>query len=374
MPATFVPEEASRVRTISQLKDLQATENRVVEVEGYHSPGDGGGGKFVWKQGYRSSTDEGLYFSSNRPESGAWERVVESDRKINVKWYGAIGDGNSDDTSPFEAVWNHISGKNGGIIVIPDGVYIVNTQLSLDNVIGVDLQGFGFKNSTIFSKHYDHGLKFTNSNGLELHNVSVQGEDGSEGIVNAFRFESCDQVILTNCFGEKSAANFSYSSCQNVVMHNCDSGKVVSRNNPSGSSMQISTMAGPPTGAGIISDNSDVKAINSSSEAGPQGVPFEEQNDGDINFGNFKDLDNGQEITTLNSGVNFNGYASFDNIDEGDVPSESTNLFQDADGKIKTKDDSGRISVINRKLFVSDTEPTDSEGKDGDIYYVKVTS
>ncbi len=374
MPATFVPEEAERVGNISQLKDLQASENRVVEVEGYHTPGDGGGGKFVWNEGYRKSADEGLYFSSNRSNSGAWERVVESDRKINVKWFGAIGNGSTDDTLPFEAVWNHISGKNGGIIVIPDGVYIVNTLLRLDNLIGVDVQGFGFKNSTIFSKHYDHGLEFTNSNGLELHNVSVRGEDGTEGIVNAFRFDNCDQVILTNCFGEKSGANYSFTGCDNVVMHNCDSGKVLQRNNPSGAATQISTMAGPPTGAGIISDNSDVKAINSSSKAGPQGVPFQEENNGSINFGNFKDLDNNQEITTLDSGVNFNGYANFDNIDEANVPSQSTNLFQDTDGKVKTKDDSGKVSIINRKLYVSDTEPTDSEGEDGDIYYVKVTS
>src|SRR4051812_46815693 len=46
--------------------------------------------------------------------------------KVNVKDYGAKGDGVTDDVLAFQAAENFVSSKGGGTVYVPAGVYIVS--------------------------------------------------------------------------------------------------------------------------------------------------------------------------------------------------------------------------------------------------------
>lgn len=371
----MVPEEAERVETIQDLKNLQPSANRVVDVEGYFSPSDAGGGTFVFKsRESESQVDDGIFFPTNRNERGVWKRVIETEKKVNVSWYGAVGDGNKDDTSAFQTVWNHISEIDGGVVSVPNGDYVIKEELVLQGVTGLYIKGFGFKNSFLSSQNFSSGLRFLDCEGIEIRDLAIRGETGSEGIISCFRFKNTNQIILTNCFGEISANNFSFSSCQNSVMNNCESGEIVERNNPS-----ISMTAGPPDidlpqearGVGIVSDDSDVKAINSSSETkNQQAESTKSINQGNIKFANFRNKDNNTEITTFDPGVTFRGFQRHNPTDESNVPNptEGKNVFVDSDGFLKSKDPSGEISFMDRKIFTDTSGPTG--GEDGDIFFV----
>jgi hypothetical protein len=85
--------------TIAALRKLPIPDSPViVQVAGYHTPGDGGGGGFVWDAHFAPAatelTDDGgtyLLPQESAPERpGRWRRLFSG--ALNVKWFGALGD------------------------------------------------------------------------------------------------------------------------------------------------------------------------------------------------------------------------------------------------------------------------------------------
>ena len=136
---------AATVRSVPSIRDLRALPPRedgaTVIVLGYHHPGDLGGGTFYWNRNSAASDDAAYTMASDRQSSGRWIRVPEP--FVNVRAFGARGDGVSDDTGPLQkaidyaAAYNPdlVCGQNtmcttppipssGGIIYIPPGRYL----------------------------------------------------------------------------------------------------------------------------------------------------------------------------------------------------------------------------------------------------------
>lgn len=96
----------------------------VATLSGYYTPSDGGEGQFVYVGTSSVTPDDGIFFLPNSaPATGRWTRIFQRDH-LSVRWYGAKGDGTTDDTT---AVQNAI---NAGIsyqisIRVPAGTYIV---------------------------------------------------------------------------------------------------------------------------------------------------------------------------------------------------------------------------------------------------------
>lgn len=66
---------------------------------------------------------------------------------VNVKDFGALGNGTTNDTAAIQAAVNSLAAKGGGTVFFPEGTYNVNT-LNL-NVRGVKLQGSGWLGTRI---------------------------------------------------------------------------------------------------------------------------------------------------------------------------------------------------------------------------------
>src|ERR1700752_3959488 len=111
--------------TISELK-TQPESSRCVLVLGYDVPGDGGGGVFYWDPASSEDEDGGRIIQPATRAEGRWKRLPEA--FVNVKWFGAKGDGVTNDTTAFQRASRMINSNGGGRIVIPPGIYIVGRQ------------------------------------------------------------------------------------------------------------------------------------------------------------------------------------------------------------------------------------------------------
>ena len=55
----------------------------------------------------------------------------------NIRDFGAVGDGKADDTSAFRSAMAVIASNNGGVLIIPDGDYVVNSTITLPSAITI---------------------------------------------------------------------------------------------------------------------------------------------------------------------------------------------------------------------------------------------
>ncbi len=149
------------VNTIAQLRTMTSTLNDVVYLRGYYSPGDGGGGIFQYVNSYPYNVRiilGQLAVGAQRPDDGGrvivpnqclsatckWVRVANG--PINVKWFGAKGDGVTDDTTAINNALNDAYDRGGAeVYVEPTGhPYMITNTLNISN--GVVLEGADTKN------------------------------------------------------------------------------------------------------------------------------------------------------------------------------------------------------------------------------------
>lgn len=136
------------VRTVATIADLKlisgsATDTSVVIVAGYYAVGDGGGGEFYWSAASTATDNGGTIIKATAVTTGRWLRV--HDGPLSVKWFGAKGDGATDDSDAFHAAIAVVAANGGGQVDAPCGRgerYAVN--LVIANQRGVHLNGTGW--------------------------------------------------------------------------------------------------------------------------------------------------------------------------------------------------------------------------------------
>jgi parallel beta-helix repeat protein len=110
--------------TIAALKGLANTYGSVI-VQGYSAAGDGGGGIFRW-DGASAAADNGgtIITPTAAPATGRWMRVY--DAHVSLLWFGAAGDGVTDDTTAVQAALN-----TGRHVLAPKGyTFLVDGNLA----------------------------------------------------------------------------------------------------------------------------------------------------------------------------------------------------------------------------------------------------
>ncbi|MEF3304945.1 glycosyl hydrolase family 28-related protein [Paenibacillus sp. GYB003] len=109
----------------------------------YYVTDPGKEGHFVYDPNDSTSTDNtGLVLVST---SGArFKRIVETEY-YNVKWFGAAGNGTTDDTAAIQLAIDSVAAIGGGTVFFPKGTYVVSPSLQnrIDLRSNVSLQGEG---------------------------------------------------------------------------------------------------------------------------------------------------------------------------------------------------------------------------------------
>jgi len=124
------------VNRLSDLVPILPGGDESVYVLGHARPGDGGAGLFSWRPGSRAQIDNGIVVGDPNRDRGRWHRM-ETD-PINVRWYGAVGDG-TDVTDALQRALN--AAAQGGTVRLPSGVYSVKQPLQMHQ--GTTLVGDG---------------------------------------------------------------------------------------------------------------------------------------------------------------------------------------------------------------------------------------
>jgi len=189
----------SAVNSVSELRTYVAMENYAdVMVRGYYEPGDGGTGQFFWDSTATENDDGGVTIVPNsNPRMGRWKRSFHG--QVNVKWFGAVGDGNVMDSAAIQAALDFVDGKGGGNVFIPRGTYRLepsvggalklgdNTMLEGEGpatiLISKGPQGIRNKKWDGFNQDGSPLTDYGNSN-LVVQNLTVDcGGEGAMGVI-----------------------------------------------------------------------------------------------------------------------------------------------------------------------------------------------
>jgi parallel beta-helix repeat protein len=127
------------IRRVSNLQALKSVAGRfggdVAYMACRTTAGDKGDGEFRWDASDLSTqvaqdTQSGIYVapaSDQTGASGAWVRLFRG--AINSSWFGAVGDGVTDDTVAFNGAALMASSLSGHLYT-PPGVYLIDTKLN----------------------------------------------------------------------------------------------------------------------------------------------------------------------------------------------------------------------------------------------------
>jgi hypothetical protein len=128
---------SARPRTVATIASLIADVDpllvptyALVQVLGYHSAGDGGGGIVRRVLTSSGSTNLGTFFASTLNPTYAWQRVLAGE-KLSVRMFGAKGD-NVDDSTAIAAAVAYAT-ANSAELFIPIGRYRYGPGVTLNN-------------------------------------------------------------------------------------------------------------------------------------------------------------------------------------------------------------------------------------------------
>lgn len=115
----------NRVENIASLKLQDGLVFNTIEVLGYYTKGDGGGGTFYWDSTSTETDNGGTVISATGITTGRWKRVFSG--AVKVEWFGAKGDGVTDDTVAIQNAIGYCD-----TIEFNDSTYLVSETLYID--------------------------------------------------------------------------------------------------------------------------------------------------------------------------------------------------------------------------------------------------
>lgn len=118
---------------------------------------------------------------------------------FNVKHYGAAGDGVTDDSSTIQSAVDAANSAGGGVVYIPQGIYKINSAITLKD--GVFVQGAGFTVSKDGLRTTDNEkgtiLKGSTTNACFVYNETDNGADyASSAVMLADAISGCGVIDL----------------------------------------------------------------------------------------------------------------------------------------------------------------------------------
>jgi len=123
---------STQVQSFNSIAALRLRSGTVIanaaKTLGYYAAGDGGGNSFYWDSTSTATPNGGTVIKPTAVSGAGRWLAVDTSSYINVKQFGAVGDGVADDTAAFMSAFAKIK-TSGGAIYVPAGVYKVSSTL-----------------------------------------------------------------------------------------------------------------------------------------------------------------------------------------------------------------------------------------------------
>lgn len=146
-------EVSVNILNVDTATDLLAVDESVyysINMRGYGSANDGGGGLFNWDSTVNKSTANGgtiidpsvsLSLQGSGVGLGCWVR--QEDGPVHVKWFGAYGNESNDDTLAIQRAIDYAESIGGSDIVFDNGSYKISSTITI-NKSNIVLRSYGF--------------------------------------------------------------------------------------------------------------------------------------------------------------------------------------------------------------------------------------
>lgn len=141
------------------------------------------GGVFVLSQ---TGSPNGATIFQGTPSVNKWVRVVE-DERIDVKWFGAVGDGTTNDDVPLQA-WANFVANNNAHGYLSKGTYLTSSTTTIDSMSQVTISGDG-PDLSIIKRKANTALSTTNPSGALSRLLRVDGSGGDKVTIYNIGFD-----------------------------------------------------------------------------------------------------------------------------------------------------------------------------------------
>ncbi|KAA5534550.1 hypothetical protein F0919_07980 [Taibaiella lutea] len=135
------------LQTIADLQALSTIpSDNHAHVLGYNTPADGGGGDFYWDAASQEPLNYGTVFDGaattlvSGVPTGKWVRYYSE--SINLKWFGAVGDGATNDSSALQKMIDFCERTGVKDVVIPFGYFYLEESVHV-KIGGIKFTGQG---------------------------------------------------------------------------------------------------------------------------------------------------------------------------------------------------------------------------------------
>lgn len=179
---------------------------------------DGGEGSFRYDAASTASDNGGTILDPDASGAGRWERIYSG--AINVRWFGAKGDGSTDDATAFNAA---LAISND--IYAPKGRYVLGAPITLDNLVtgsddpfspnqydaGIRLVGDGMNRTHFYAAFSAPAAAGATAQGLINLTASVVSDKRLGAVLQGFTIFPNSAIgggAITNTHGILINANF----------------------------------------------------------------------------------------------------------------------------------------------------------------------
>jgi hypothetical protein len=191
----------AQVVSIAALKAIDVTtitDGYQAMVSGYYTEADGGGGLFTYVAA-SALTDNGGYIIAPTVGAGRW--IANDQAVINVKRFGAKGDGATDDTATITAAIN--SAVIRSVVFFPNAAnaYMVSAQITLP-ISQLTILGFGATLKSVNDSAY-RVFTATNQSSITIQGLTFNGVYLSTGLALAqgsIELYGCIDCTVQNCY------------------------------------------------------------------------------------------------------------------------------------------------------------------------------
>lgn len=147
---------------------------------------------------YPDDLVDGGYDVTIKPED-----IITRGPRVDVRAYGAIGDGTTDDTTAIQAA--HDSLSSGGVLYFPSGDYLISTQILL-GIDDVTIEGDGYKSKIFHTGNINLLRANAARNNITIKKLRLVGNSSGTSNQDGISFNlGAVNILIEDCWIEDNA-------------------------------------------------------------------------------------------------------------------------------------------------------------------------